>query len=275
MTRGRTSATLRRRCCPLKLSNSSGFTSIFREGIIVGEAVEASVIPPSQKREDSVTKCAVPDVKRVSTISDDERKRELLSVLEEPGLPQSEKKLLCDFLVENHLAFSFEKGEHGETDLIQVEIDTADTAPRKQPVRRMPFAALSEITRQLKDMQENGVIQASKSSWSRPVVLVQKKDGFLRFCIDCSELNSVTKADTFPLPRIDNLLDQLGKANYFSMLDLTSGFRQIRMHPQSQEKTAFLTLQGAVRVPSHALWSNQCPQRVPETNSTGTHGSEP
>lgn len=76
-------------------------------------------------------------------------------------------------------------------------------------------------------MQENGVIQASKSPWSSPVVLVQKKDGSLRFCIDYRELNSVTKADTFPLPRIDNLLDQLGKAKYFLTLDLASDFWQI------------------------------------------------
>ena len=165
-------------------------------------------------------------------------------MLGEPDLPTPEKKLLCQFLTENHLAFSLEKGERGETDLIQMEIDTGDATPRKQPVRRMPFAARSEVARQLKDMQENGVIQASKSPWSSPVVLVQKKDGSLRFCVDYRELNSVTKADTFPLPRIDDLLDQLGKAKYFSTLDLASGFWQIRMHPQSQEKTAFSTPQG-------------------------------
>ena len=125
-----------------------------------------------------------------------------------------------------------------------MEIDTGDAAPWKQPVRRMPFAARSEIARQLKDMQENGVIQVSRSPWSSPVVLFQKKDGSLRFCIDYRELNSVTKPDTFPLPRIDDLLDQLGKAKYFSMLDLASGFWQICMHPQSQEKTAFSTPQG-------------------------------
>ena len=65
-----------------------------------------------------------------------------------------------------------------------MEIDTGDAAPRKQPVRRIPLAARSEIARQLKDMQENGVIQASKSPWSSPVVLVQRNDGSLRFCID-------------------------------------------------------------------------------------------
>ena len=98
-------------------------------------------------------------------MSESERKREVLKLLEESDLPESEKKLLCDFLVENHLAFSLEKGERGETDLIHMEIDTGDVTPKKQPVRRMPYAARSEITRQLKEMQENSVIQASKSPW--------------------------------------------------------------------------------------------------------------
>ena len=108
----------------------------------------------------------------------------------------------------------------------------------------MPFAAREEIARQLKKMQEMAVIQPSKSPWSSPVVLVRKKDGSHRFCVDYRRLNSVTKPDTYPLPRIDNLLDQLGKSSYFSTLDLASGFWQIKMHPASQEKTAFCTPHG-------------------------------
>ena len=161
-------------------------------------------------------------------------------MLGKPALPEPEKKILYDFLAENHLAFSLEKGERGETDLIQMEIDTDGATTQKQPARRMPFAARSEIAQQLKDMQ-NGVIPASKSPWLSPVVLVQKKYSSLRVCIDYCELNSVTKADTFPLPRIDDLF---GKAKHFSMLDLASGFWQIRMHLQSQGKTAFSTPQG-------------------------------
>ena len=81
-----------------------------------------------------------------------------------------------------------------------------------------------EVARQLKSMQRDGVIQPSNSPWSSPVVMVRKKDGSHRYCVDYRVLNSVTKADTFPLPRIDDLLDQLGGARYFSTLDLASGF---------------------------------------------------
>ena len=88
------------------------------------------------------------------------------------------------------------------------------------------------------------MIQPSSSPWASPVVMVRKQDGTHRFCVDFRELNSVTKADTFPLPRIDDLLDQLGAAKYFSTLDLASGYWQMRMHPDSVEKTVFVTPQG-------------------------------
>ncbi len=93
-------------------------------------------------------------------------------------------------------------------------------------------------------MQETGVVEPSSSPWSSPIVLVRKKNGSLRFCVDYRELNSVTKADTFPLPRIDDLLDQLGESKYFSTVDLAAGYWQIRVHPESVEKTAFATHQG-------------------------------
>ena len=76
------------------------------------------------------------------------------------------------------------------------------------------------------------------------MVLVRKKDGSLRFCVDYRKLNSVTKPDVFPMPRIDDMLDQLGKSRYFSTLDLASGYWQIRVVPSSQEKTAFIAPQG-------------------------------
>ena len=125
-----------------------------------------------------------------------------------------------------------------------MEIDTGEARPKKQVVRHMLFVVRAEVAKQLRSMQEAGVIQPSSSPWASPVVMVRKRDGTHRFCVDYRELNSVTKADTFPLPRIDDLLDQLGAARYFSTLDLASGYWQIRMHPNSIEKTAFVTPQG-------------------------------
>ena len=90
-------------------------------------------------------------------------------------------------------------------------------------------------------MLQQGVVEPSKSPWASPVVLVRKR---VRFCIDYCRLNGVTKLDELPLPRIDDTLDQLAGAKYFSTLDLASGFWQVKMDESSKEKTAFITYAG-------------------------------
>ena len=163
------------------------------------------------------------------------------------------------FLTGYHRAFSLEEGERGETDLVHMEINTGDAYPRKQRMRRMPFALRQEVARQLRSMQENGVIQPSKSPWASPVVLVRKRDGSHRLCVDYRSLNAVTKRDNFPLPRIDDLLDVLGQSKYFSTIDLASGFWQIQLHPNSQEKNhrAFMSSESCPSVSQmHQPYSN-------------------
>ena len=156
------------------------------------------------------------------------------------ALAEEDKEKFLAFLMDSHEVFSLEEGERGETHQVQLHIDTGDAEPRKQHPRRLPFAVREEVTRLLKDMEKSGVIQPSNSPWASPIVLVRKKDGTHRFCVDYRSLNEVTKADTFPLPRIDDLLDQLADAKYFSTLDLASGYWQIGVHPESQQKTAFV-----------------------------------
>ena len=149
-----------------------------------------------------------------------ERKKLLLQHFNALNLPPEQRDQMYRLLCEYHDVFALEDRERGETDLIQLEIDTGNAPPNKQHPRRMPFSVREEVAKQLKKMQEMAVIQPSKSPWSSPIVLVRKKDGSHRFCIDYRKLNSVTKADSFPLPRIDDLLDELGKSVYFSTLDL-------------------------------------------------------
>ena len=157
---------------------------------------------------------------------------------------KSTKSKLQDILCKHHHVFALEDGERGEIGMVQMRIDNGDAEPRRQPARRTLFAARWEIARQLRSMQEQGVIQPSSSPWASPVVLVRKKDGSLRFCIDYRDLNSVTKSDTFPLPRVDDMLDELGRSKFFSTLDLAAGYWQVQVHPDSCEKTAFITHQG-------------------------------
>ena len=103
-------------------------------------------------------------------------------------------------LEQYHGIFSMDKGERGETNHVEFNIDTGESTPIKQVARRVSFAARQEIAAQLSKMQEDRVIQPLNSPWASPVVLVRKWDGSLRFYIDYRAFNSVTKPNVFPLP---------------------------------------------------------------------------
>ena len=93
-------------------------------------------------------------------------------------------------------------------------------------------------------MLNDKIIEPSRSPWASPILLVKKKDGTMRFCVDYRKLNLVTVKDVYPLPRIDDSLAALSTGRYFSTLDLTTGYHQIPMAENSKEKTAFITADG-------------------------------
>jgi len=134
--------------------------------------------------------------------------------------------------------------ELGCSNLVQHVIDTGDSKPIKQQPYRTPFIQREKIANLIQDMQSLGIIQPSSSPWASPVILVPKKDGSSRFCVDYRHLNSVTKKDVYPLPRIDDIVDTLGQAKFFSTLDLSSGYWQVELDSASRAKTAFTTYSG-------------------------------
>jgi hypothetical protein len=123
-----------------------------------------------------------------------------------------------------------------------------ELAPGAVPVSRTPYRMsmpeLVELKLQLKEMMDKGYIRPSVSPWGAPVLFVKKKDGTLRLCIDYRQLNKVTIKNKYPLPRIDDLFDQLGGASVFSKIDLRSIYHQVRIKGKDIHKTTFRTLYG-------------------------------
>ncbi|GJR99246.1 reverse transcriptase domain-containing protein [Tanacetum coccineum] len=120
--------------------------------------------------------------------------------------------------------------------------------PGAAPVARAPYrlapAEMKELAEQLKELSDKGFIRPSSSPWGAPILFVKKKDGSFRMCIDYRELNKLTVKNRYPLPRIDDLFDQLQGSNIYSKIDLRSGYHQLRVREEDIPKTAFRTRYG-------------------------------
>ena len=125
----------------------------------------------------------------------------------------------------------------------KIETDPKERIPTR-PIYRLSFFELQELKQQLADMTEKGFIRPSVSPFGAPVLFVKKKDGSLRMCVDYRGLNKVTRKNSYPLPRIDDLFDQLQGARIFSKIDLRSGYHQVRVAEEDIPKTAFRTRYG-------------------------------
>lgn len=135
--------------------------------------------------------------------------------------------------------FSSGPTDLGCTNLVEHGIELTDPIPFKEPYRRIPPGMFEEVREHLKDMLEAGAIRPSQSPFSSNIVLVRKKDGSLRFCIDYRKLNNRTVKDAYALPRIEETIDSLVGSRFFSKLDLRSGYWQVAMKEQDKCKTAF------------------------------------
>ncbi|KAI9554949.1 hypothetical protein GHT06_020230 [Daphnia sinensis] len=145
-------------------------------------------------------------------------------------------KLLNDF----HDLFASKDSELGNTNLIKHTIDTQGRGPLRQRPYRVTNNQRKLLDDKVQEMLEADVIRYSHSPWASPVVLVEKKNGEVRFCVDYRKLNSITKKDSFPMPRIDETLDKLYGKKFFTTLDLASGYWQIQVDDSAIEKTAFV-----------------------------------
>ena len=164
-----------------------------------------------------------------------------------PPLPERlsplQQQQLNELFREFNDVFSQGEDDLGSTPLLEHAIETHGS-PLRQPYRRQNPTVKREEMAQVQQMLTSNVIRPSNSPWASPVVMVRKKDGSLRFCVDFCQLNAATVKDTHPLPRIDDLLDALHGAKWFSTLDLKSGYWQVPITEQDKAKTAFRNSNG-------------------------------
>jgi len=165
------------------------------------------------------------------------------------GCESKRKRLvMAQLLSEYKDVFSCGDHDMGLTKTVCHEISlAAGTAPIQQPTRRLGPEKEREVSRQVQDLLNRDLIEPGHEAWSSLVVLVRKKDGSWRFCVDYCRLNSVTIQDAYPLPKIDKSVDALAGSKFFSMLDLLNGYRQMPLSPEAQDKAAFITRNGLLK----------------------------
>ena len=182
--------------------------------------------------------------------------------MDESRLTNVELTQLRRLVEEYNDIFAMDDSELGETNVVHHSINTGEHPPIRQAPRRVPFVLRKKIEEMVDEMVQKGIIQPSKSPWASPVVLVTKKDGGTRFCVDYRKLNAVTKLDTFPLPRIDDSRLACPHQVFYNtgpcsrILASTNGASIPR-------ENCFLYIFWPIRVPPHAVRPVQCSGHVP------------
>ena len=141
---------------------------------------------------------------------------------------------VTQWLLQHHDIFALDESDLGRTSLVEHDIYTGDHPPIRQLPRREAFALRPVIRKMVQDMLKQGIVRPSNSPWASPIVLVKKRNGRYRFCVDYRRLNAVTRKDVFSLPRVDDLIDSLHGATIFSCLDEASGYWQVPIHESRQ-----------------------------------------
>ena len=173
---------------------------------------------------------------------DQERLDKLFSKLDLSGCDnwtEEQQRKVRECIIKHNHIFTIDDLELGKTDLVKHVIKLDNYVPFKQQYRRIPPYQYEEVRKHLNKMLEMGAVRKFNSPWASAVVLVRKKDGSLRFCIDLRKLNARTVKDAYSLPRIEDSLDSLNGSCIFTSIDLKAGYWEVEMDPKSIPLTAF------------------------------------
>ena len=215
----------------LRVMNLSGSEVVFHKGAVLAEYEEVDSIGGQIELPDN-------PAEQNEMIYNDMIKKST------EGLNSYQKGMAESFLQNSRDNFITHTNDLGHSNIFPHKIDTGDARPIHQAPRRLPMSKKQVAEKEVQRMLDMGIIEPSTSPWSSPIVLVNKKTGDVRFCIDFRKVNDVTKKDSFPLPRVDDSLTRLSGSSWFSTMDLASGYWQVAMDEQDAEKTAFITENG-------------------------------
>ena len=209
--------------------------------------VENHTDRPYRVKEGTVCAHMVPvEDKEVSTVDSptEDFKVEADSKEQFNNMPIKQRTMLGELLKKHESLFAEKDTELGQTNVVHMNIDTGSHPPIRQRPYRTPFAQRPLVEQHIASMIDANVIEPSTSPWASPIVIVPKKDGSKRFCVDYRKLNAITTKNAYPLPCIDEILGVLNGVKYLSCLDLKSGYWQVAMATEDKPKTAFITHEG-------------------------------
>ena len=205
---------------PVEIVNNSDFPISIRKGDQIARLSQASAHVPEAPK----------------TIDND---KVFLDSFNLDHLSEDEAGEMRTFLLRNKDVFALSTNEMGCTYVVEHRIELDDPTPFKDKARHIPPGAYDELKSHLAELLESGVIRESKSPFSANIVILHKRDGTLRHCVDYRKLNAKTIKDSYNIPRVDTLIDSLRGFCYFATLDLISGYHQVAMAPEHIERTAF------------------------------------
>lgn len=201
---------------------------VVARGLTCYERVDDDDVPMMSVEITKLQQIALPDIKNQFN----------------PNLSIHEQDTLLKLINNYRDCFATNLTEVGKTNVTKMTITLSDDTPVTYRPYRMPFSEREVVRGIVRDLMQNDIIRESNSPYSSPVLLVKKKTGEFRMCIDYRALNRKTVKDKYPLPRMDDLLDSLNGSKYFTTLDLASGYHQIPLDEESVPKTAFVTPDG-------------------------------
>jgi len=225
---------------PCPFVNNSRSPRTFKPGTLFGVYEKGQVVPTAVDLTSQIHNDLLPTSDKSDAPGGRlEKLKDILQQLKLGNLNAKQRRALHKVILDHDPLFLLEEGELGTINAPPAQINIADPTPVRGPMYRYPEKAKSIISDMLSDMEKRGIIETSTSAWLSPIVLVNKPDGTKRLCLDYRKVNTHLATDIYPLPRLDELVEQAAGNQFYTTLDLKDAYFQVMLHENSRDLTAF------------------------------------